>query len=114
LPEGFWVLFAPAAALPALLPSPLLAALPVVPIDEPVVVPPVVDDPGAVPVIPGLLVPAAPGLLADPAPAPACANANVLVSAIAAARPIVASLMSLPFVFVRPRDKRRRRETFLG
>lgn len=57
------------------------------PIDEPVVVPPtddpVVDDPGAVPV--------APVLLADPAPA--CASANVLVSAIAAAKPIVASLM---------------------
>jgi hypothetical protein len=91
LPEGFWVLFAPAAALPALLPRPLLVALPVVPIDEPVVVPPVVDDPGAVPVAPGLLVPAAPGLLADPAPA--CASANVLVSAITAAKPIVASLM---------------------
>jgi hypothetical protein len=87
LPEGFWVLFAPAAALPALLPRPLLVALPVVPVDEPVdepvVVPPVVDDPGAVPV--------APGLLADPAPA--CASANVLVSAITAAKPIVASLM---------------------
>jgi hypothetical protein len=91
LPDGFTVLLAPAAALPALLLRPVVAP-PVVPVDEPVVVPPmddpVVDDPDVVPVTPGLAAappPAEPTLL--------WASANVLVRAIAAANPIVASFM---------------------
>jgi hypothetical protein len=78
------VLLAPAAALPALLPR-LLVALPVVPIDDPVVPP--IDDP--------VVVPVAPGLAAVPPaePAPLCASANVLVSANTPAKPIVANFM---------------------
>jgi hypothetical protein len=78
LPDGFWPLLAPAAALPALVPTPPLVALPVVvPFVEEVV--PVAADP--------------PVAELAPAELPACANAKVLVSASAAANPIVVSFM---------------------
>jgi len=71
LPDGLYWLLAPAAALPALLFAP--------PVVEPVVVPLAADPPA---------------LELPPAePLPLCANANVLVSASAAANPIVTSLM---------------------
>jgi hypothetical protein len=77
-PDGFRPLFAPAAALPALLPV----------VEVPVVVP-FVDEPVVVPLAAG-----PPAAELPPAePAPLCANANVLVSARAAANPIVVSLM---------------------
>jgi hypothetical protein len=76
LPDGFSVLFAPAAALPA----PVLGvpAAPVVPL-----VVPVVGDPAA-----GAPVEPAPG-----EPVPLCASANVLVSVSAAANAMLVSLM---------------------
>jgi hypothetical protein len=81
LPDGFRALFAPAAALPALLDVPL--ALPVV-----------------VPVAGEAVVPlaAAPPVLALPLaePAPDCASANVLVKASAVASPNVTSFMIAP------------------
>jgi hypothetical protein len=77
-PEGFRPLFAPAAALPALVPIPPLVALPVVvPFVEEVV--PVAADPPAA------------GL--PPAELPVCANAKSQVSASAAANPMVLSFM---------------------
>ena len=85
LPDGLYWLLAPAAALPALLFAPPVVELPVVVpfVDEPVVVPLAADPPA-------LELPAA----EPPAePPPLCANANVLVSASAAANPIVTSLM---------------------
>ena len=94
-PDGFRVLLAPAVALPAELPRlldglpvPVVVAVdePVVPIDEPVVVPVAVEPPA---------------VDAPPAePAPLCAMANVLVSTSAVANPIVASrdLMILSLV----------------
>jgi hypothetical protein len=88
LPDGFNVLFAPAAALPALLPTPLLGAPVVVPVDDPVVP---TDEPV---VAPAAGLPAAEPPPAAPAP-PACAKASVLVSANAAASLIVASFMIL-------------------
>jgi hypothetical protein len=78
LPDGFRPLLAPAAALPALVLTPPLVALPVVvPFVEEVA--PVAADP-----------PVAELPAAEP---PACANAKLLVSASAAANPIVASFM---------------------
>jgi hypothetical protein len=89
LPDGFWLLLAPAAALPALLPVPPVVEVTVVVVpfmEEPVVVPLAADPPAAE------LPPAAPLLL--------WANANVLLSARAAANPIVTSLMfSVLFCF---------------
>jgi hypothetical protein len=80
-PDGFRPLFAPAAALPALLPVPTVAELPVVVpfMEEPVVVPVAADPPAAE--------------LPPAEPLPLWANANVLLSARAAANPIVISLM---------------------
>jgi hypothetical protein len=81
LPDGLYWLLAPAAALPALLFAPPVVGPPVVVplVDEPVVVPLAADPPA---------------LELPPAePLPLCANANVLVSASAAANPIVTSLM---------------------
>jgi hypothetical protein len=81
LPDGLYWLFAPAAALPALLFTPPVVELPVVVlfVDEPVVVPLAADPPA---------------LELPPAePPPLCAIANVLVSASAVANPIVTSLM---------------------
>ena len=87
LPDGLYWLLAPAAALPALLFAPPVVELPVVV--------PLVDEPVVVPLAPGPpaleLPPAEPP--APPPPPPDCANANVLVSASAAANPIVTSLM---------------------
>ena len=94
LPDGFWLLLAPAAALPALLSVPPVAELPVVVpfMEEPVVVPLAADPPAAE--------------LPPVAPLPLCANANVLLSARAAANPIVTSLMfSVLFCFC-PRTNR--------
>jgi hypothetical protein len=86
-PDGFTVLLAPAAALPAVLPR-LLDGLPVpvvVPVDEPVVP---VGEPVVVPVA---VEP--PAVDPPPAePAPLCAMTSVLVSASAVANPIAASL----------------------
>jgi hypothetical protein len=80
-PDGFRLLFAPAAALPALLLLiPLLVELPVVVpfVEEPVVVPVAADPPAA-------------GL--PPAEPPACANATVLLSASTAANASVQSFI---------------------
>jgi hypothetical protein len=87
-PDGFRLLFAPAAALPALLLIPLLAELPVVVpfIEEPVVVPDAADPPAAE--LP-----------------PACANANVLVSASTTANPIVVSFIVVSIFCCRPTTK---------
>src|SRR5271170_2638836 len=89
-PDGFRPLFAPAAALPALLP---VVELPVVVpfVEEPAVVPVAADPPAAE------LPPAAPLL---------CANANVLLSARAAANPIVTSLMFSFLSWFCPRTNR--------
>lgn len=82
LPEGFRVLFAPAAAPPALrfglVPGEIPGAVPVVvpPIGDPVVVPLVADPPAAEPV-------------------PLCAKAKVLVRATAAASPMLVSFMMI-------------------
>jgi hypothetical protein len=78
LPDGFRPLLAPAAALPALVLTPPLAALPVVVPFVEEAVPVAVDPP-----------------LAElpPAELPACANAKLLVSASAAANPIVVSFI---------------------
>jgi hypothetical protein len=80
LPDGFWPLLAPAAALPAALLVPPLVAVPlVVPlVEEPVVTPDVADPPVAG------LPPAGPLLWA---------NAKELASASAAVRAIVMSRM---------------------
>jgi hypothetical protein len=94
LPDGFRPLLAPAAALPALLPVPPVVELPVVVpfTEEPVVVPLAPDPPAAE------LPPAEPLLL--------WANANVLVSARAAANPIVMSFMfQFPLCCFSPKDK---------
>jgi hypothetical protein len=78
-PEGLRVLFAPAAALPALVDGPLVAL-------------PVVDDP-----VDGLTVPTLP--VAGPAPAaeppapPACAKAKPVESAIAVASANIVFMM---------------------
>ena len=84
LPDGFKLLFAPAAALPALLFMPVPVEVPgeapvVVPFtDDPVVVPPVADPPAAGP----------------PAePVPLCAKATVLERASAAASPMLVNFM---------------------
>lgn len=93
LPDGFWPLLAPAAALPALLLVPPVVELPVVVpfMEEPVVVPVAADPPAAE--------------LPPAEPLPLWANTNVLVSARAAANPIVMSLMfSFLFCFS-PKDK---------
>jgi hypothetical protein len=86
-PDGFRLLFAPAAALPALLLIPLLAELPVVApfVEEPVVVPEAADPPAAE---------------LPPAEPPACANATVLVSASTAAKPIVVSFIVISIFVV--------------
>lgn len=86
-PDGFWLLFAPAAALPAPLLIPLLVELPVVApfVEEPVVVP-VAADPPAVEL--------------PPAEPPACAKATVLVSASTAANPIVVSFIVVSMLIV--------------
>jgi hypothetical protein len=91
-PDGFRLLFAPAAALPALLLIPLLVELPVVVpfIEEPVVVP-VAADPLAAEL--------------PPAEPPACAKANVLVIASTAANPIVVSFIVVSIFVV---DRRQR------
>jgi hypothetical protein len=82
LPDGFRPLLAPAAVLPAPLLIPLLVELPVVaPFTEEPVVTPLVADPPAAGLPP-----------AEPLP---CANANGLISASAAANPMVLSLMAL-------------------
>jgi hypothetical protein len=81
LPDGFWPLLAPGAALPALLPVPPVVEVPVVVVpfmEEPVVVPLAADPPAAE--------------LPPAEPLPLWASANVLVSA-SAANPIVMSLM---------------------
>jgi hypothetical protein len=84
-PDGFRALFAPAAALPAPVPMPLVESveLPGVVVDGPVVdgpvVPPLVVDP-PVEVLPV-------------EPVPVCASAKVLASVNAAANPILMSFM---------------------
>jgi len=85
-PDGFKPLFAPAAALPAL----VFGLMPVeVPDAVPVVVPPT-DDPVVVPLVAD---PAAAELPAEPLPL--CANATVLESASAAASPMLVSFMMI-------------------
>jgi hypothetical protein len=80
-PDGFTLLFAPAAALPAPLPRPPFAPL----VEVPVVVPAVVD----LVVVP----PAAGAELPAAEPVPLCASANVLASVSAAAKPMLVNLM---------------------
>jgi hypothetical protein len=86
-PDGFRALFAPAAALPAPVPMPLVelsVELPGVVVDGRVVDGPVV-----------------PSLVVDPPvelePVPVCASANVLANVNAAANPILMSFM-MPFL----------------
>lgn len=83
LPDGFRILFAPAAAPPALrlglLPDTAPGAVP--PMEDPVVTPLVADPPAAVPPV--------------AEPVPVCANAQVLVSAKAAASPMLVSFMMI-------------------
>lgn len=87
-PDGFAPLFRAAAALPALLGTPVLEVLPAA---LPVVVPPV-GDPAVVP-------PAAPPVLElPPGELPDCAKAKEFVKASAAANPSVASFMIAPFL----------------
>jgi hypothetical protein len=86
LPDGFRVLFAPAAALPAPVLIPPLVEFPVV---VPGVVVPLIDDPVVVP------------LVADPPadvpplvePVPVCASANELANVSAATNPRLLSFM---------------------
>ena len=88
-PDGFAPLFRAAAALPALLVTPVSA---VPPVALPVVVP-VVEDP----VVVLLVVPPAPVL--PPAEVPVdCASAKLLVKTSAVANPKVASFMMAPFL----------------
>ena len=86
-PDGFNPLFAPAAALPALLDMPVLGF---VPIALPVV--PVAGDPVVVPLV------AAPPVAELPPAAPPldCASAKLLVKASAVASPNAASFMIAP------------------
>jgi len=86
-PDGFSPLFAPAAALPALLDMPVLGF---VPIALPVV--PVAGDPVVVPLV------AAPPVAELPPAAPPldCASAKLLVKASAVASPNAASFMIAP------------------
>jgi hypothetical protein len=88
-PDGFRALFAPAAALPALLDMPVVPGL--VPIALPDVVP-VAVDPDVVPLA------AAPPVDEPPPAEPPldCANAEAPVRASAAASPNVASFMVAP------------------
>lgn len=91
-PEGFCALFAPAAALPAWLLTPLLPN----PVVEPVVVP--VLPPGLVevPVLPAVapaVPPAPPPALPPAPPAPPWANAAALENIKAVAKPIAVSFM---------------------
>ena len=87
-PDGFSPLFAPAAALPALLDMPVLG---LVPIAVPDVVP-VAGDPVVVPLV------AAPPVAELPPAAPPldCASAKLLVKASAVASPNAASFMIAP------------------
>jgi hypothetical protein len=95
LPEGFKLLFAPAAALPAPVERPPLTLLPVVwPLGE---VPVVVPLEGGAPVAAGP--PAAPLLL--------CASADPPTNASAAANPIVISRMLLSFAVLQRRTSAR-------
>jgi hypothetical protein len=88
-PDGFAPLFRAAAALPALLVTPVSA---VPPVALPVVVP-VVEDP----VVVLLVVPPAPVL--PPAEVPVdCASAKLPVRTSAVAKPNVASFMMAPFL----------------
>ena len=88
-PDGFTPLFRPAAALPALLVTPVSA---VPPVALPVVVP-VVEDP----VVVLLVAPPAPVL--PPAELPVdCASAKLPVKTSAVANPNVASFMMAPFL----------------
>ena len=97
-PDGFAALFRPAAALPALLVTPLSAGAPVA---LPVVVPP-----GVVPLVEGpvvgLLVAAPPVAELPPVEPPVdCASAQLPVSASAVASPNAASFMIAPFLGLR-------------
>lgn len=95
LPDGLYWLLAPAAALPALLFTPGVVALPELPVVEPLV-----EEPVPVPLE------ADPPAEPPPAePPPLCANATVLVSASAAANPIAKSLMVIFHFCCWPKDK---------
>jgi hypothetical protein len=89
-PDGFRALFAPAAALPAPVPMPLVelsVELPGVVVDGPVV-----DGP----VVPPLVV--EPPVEVPPVePVPVCASAKLLANVNAAANPILMSFM-MPFL----------------
>src|SRR5215207_9703674 len=88
-PDGFTPLFRPAAALPALLVTPVSA---VPPVALPVVVP-VVEDPVVV------LMVAPPAPVLPPAELPVdCASAKLPVKTSAVANPNVASFMMAPFL----------------
>jgi len=86
LPEGLRVLFAPAAALPALVGGPPVA-LPVV--DDPVDGLPVLTPPTAGPALP-----------AEPPVPPACAKAKPVESAIAAASANIVFMMFPPVTWM--------------
>jgi len=94
-PDGFRPLFAPAAALPA----PLLR------LDVPPVVP-FIDDP-----VVALLVAGPTAAELPPVEPPLCASAEVLVSASAAANPILVNLMA-SFLILATKDKLLHRDKF--
>ena len=94
-PDGFWPLFAPAAALPA----PLLR------LDVPPVVP-FIDDP-----VVALLVAGPTAAELPPVEPPLCASAKLLVSASAAASPILVNLMVF-FLILATKDKLLHRDMF--
>ncbi len=90
LPDGFRVLLAPAAPPPALRLGLALGEVPadpvVPPIEDPVVTPLVADPPAAPPAA---------------EPVPVCAKATLLVTAKAAANPMLVSLMMVfPFAVI--------------
>ncbi len=104
LPEGLSVLFAPAAALPALRFGLLLGLVPgaapvvVPPIDDPVVVPLAADPPAAAPPV--------------AEPVPLCAKAKVFVRTRAAASPMLVSFMMISLCSDKVKTGQRR-DTFL-
>jgi hypothetical protein len=91
-PDGFAPLFRAAAALPALLVTPVSAAPVALPDVVPPAVVPLVEDPVVVPLV------AAPP--AAELPPVDCASAQVLVNASAVANPNVTSFMIAPFLAV--------------
>jgi hypothetical protein len=103
-PEGFCALFAPAAALPAWLLTPLLPK----PVVEPVVVPGLPPGFAVLPVVAPAVPPVPPPALPPAPPAPLCAKAAALENIKAVAKPIVVSFMNYSDCLLAMGDKRMR------